>query len=152
ITADQAVFSCAITTDNVMSCWGDNRFGQLGTGDTETKLFPTRVSNLDPNVSKAANGAGQTCAQTGDGGLLCWGRNNSGQLGTGDLLPRPLPTKIDIPGGIDRLSAGAAFTCVRGADSSLYCFGANEHGQLGLGSTTEQPKPTSVAPLAKNVT
>src|SRR6185369_8967782 len=43
ITADRAVYACAITTDNVLWCWGDNRFGQLGTGDTTTKLVPARV-------------------------------------------------------------------------------------------------------------
>jgi alpha-tubulin suppressor-like RCC1 family protein len=151
ITADQAVFTCAITTDSVMLCWGDNRSGQLGTGDTDPRLSPTQVSTI-VNVSKAANGAGQTCAQTGDGALYCWGRNGAGQLGTGDLVSRPTPTKIALPVAVDRLSAGAGFTCARGVDSSLFCFGANDHGQLGLGSTTPTPKPASVAPLAGQVT
>jgi alpha-tubulin suppressor-like RCC1 family protein len=151
ITSDRAVFTCAITTDNALSCWGDNRFGQLGTGDKAQTSVPTRVTALDANISRAANGAGHTCAQTTDGKLLCWGRNDSGQLGTGDLTQHLSPTPITLPIAIERLSAGGTSTCARGTDSTLLCFGANEHGQLGLGTTTQQPKPTSVAPLAGKV-
>src|SRR5262249_35792572 len=130
ITADRAVYGCAITTDNALWCWGDNRFGQLGTGDTISKLVPTRVNGLTGEASKATNGAGHMCAQLADGALYCWGRNAAGQLGTGDTQPHLLPVKIDLPVPIDRLSAGASFTCARGGDSSLWCFGANEQGQL----------------------
>jgi alpha-tubulin suppressor-like RCC1 family protein len=151
ITADRAVFGCAITNDNVLSCWGDNRSGQLGTGDTETKLIPTRVGGLVGDVAKATNGAGHGCAQMSNGALYCWGGNAAGQLGTGDTQPHPLPVKVDMPVAVDRLSAGASFTCVRGVDNSLWCFGANEHGQLGLGNTTAQTKPMSVAPLSGQV-
>jgi alpha-tubulin suppressor-like RCC1 family protein len=148
ITSDRAVFTCAITTDNALSCWGDNRFGQLGTGGKDPQLVPTPVSS---DISKAASGAGHSCAQTTEGKLLCWGRNDAGQLGTGDLVSHDVPTPITLPIAIERLSNGGTSTCVRGTDATLYCFGANEHGQLGIGSTTAQPKPTAVAPLAGKV-
>jgi alpha-tubulin suppressor-like RCC1 family protein len=151
ISADRAVYGCAITTDNALSCWGDNRFGQLGTGDTSSKLLPTRVNGLPGEVSKATNGAGHMCAQLSDGALFCWGRNTAGQLGTGDLQPHLVPVKVDLPVPVDRLSAGGSFTCARGTDSSLWCFGANEQGQLGIGNTTQQTKPASVTPLAGQV-
>jgi alpha-tubulin suppressor-like RCC1 family protein len=151
ITSDRAVFACAITTDNTLYSWGDNRFGQLGTGDSDTRPAPAKIDTLSGQVSRATNGAGHSCLQTADGTLYCWGRNNAGQLGTGDTTSHPTPTKIDIPISVDRLSAGGSFTCARGGDSSLWCFGANEHGQLGIGNTMQQPKPTNVEPLAGQV-
>jgi alpha-tubulin suppressor-like RCC1 family protein len=151
ISSDLAAFGCAITTDNALSCWGDNRFGQLGVGDTQARVTPARIDSLGAEVSKATNGAGHTCAQTTDGSLYCWGRNSAGQLGTGDAQPRLEPAKIEIPIVVDRLSAGAAFTCARGADGSLSCWGANEHGQLGIGSVAPQNKPTAVTALGTQV-
>jgi len=147
ITSDLAAFACAVTTDNRLSCWGDNRFGQLGTGDMETKLAPVGVDGIDGEVAHAANGAGHTCAETADGALWCWGRNTAGQLGTGDTASRSAPEKITIPIVVDRLTAGATFTCARGSDGSIYCFGANEFGQLGLGNNMPQTKPTKVTVL-----
>lgn len=147
ITSDQSVFGCAVTTDNKLSCWGDNRFGQLGTGDQDPRLAPTRVDALSGEVTKATNGAGHTCAELADGSLWCWGKNTAGQLGTGDMTSRPTPAKVAMPVAVDRLSAGASFTCARGADGSLHCFGSNEYGQLGLGNVMPQTKPVKVPML-----
>jgi alpha-tubulin suppressor-like RCC1 family protein len=151
VTSDQAVFGCAITTDNRLSCWGDNRFGQLGTGDHDARSKPAGVDGIPGEISKATNGAGHTCAETSDGALYCWGRNTAGQLGLGDLDPRDTPQKVTMPISIERLSAGAAFTCARGTDGSLYCFGSNEYGQLGIGSNAPQNAPMKVMGIASVV-
>jgi alpha-tubulin suppressor-like RCC1 family protein len=148
ITSDLAVSACAITTANQLLCWGDNRFGQLGTGDQEAKLTPSRVDGFGGEIVKAASGAGHTCAETAEGGLYCWGRNAIGQLGMGDDKARTTPAKVAMPVAVDRLSAGASFTCARGVDGSLFCFGANEYGQLGLGHNLPQSRPTKVQALA----
>ena len=36
--------ACAVTTDGNVLCWGGNRFGQLGVGDTGPRLAPTGVA------------------------------------------------------------------------------------------------------------
>jgi alpha-tubulin suppressor-like RCC1 family protein len=151
ITSDLGVFGCAITTDNRLSCWGDNRFGQLGTGNRDRQTKPAVVSGIPSDIAKATNGAGHTCAETADGALYCWGRNTAGQLGTGDTNPRDLPTQIPLPVSVERLSAGAAFTCARGTDGTLYCFGSNEYGQLGIGTNVAQTKPIKVDGLSSVV-
>jgi alpha-tubulin suppressor-like RCC1 family protein len=151
ITSDLGVFGCAITTDNQLSCWGDNRFGQLGTGDRDPRPKPAGVSGIASDIAKATNGAGHTCAETADGALYCWGRNTAGQLGTGDNDNRDVPTRVTLPITIERLSAGAQFTCARGTDGSLYCFGSNEYGQLGIGSNVAQKTPVKVPGLSSVV-
>ena len=39
------VSTCGVTTGGVAYCWGDNEYGQLGTGNTSSFLVPTKVSN-----------------------------------------------------------------------------------------------------------
>ena len=43
---------CALLTSDSVECWGDNGYGQLGTGDTTNRLTPTMVSGLsgEPEV------------------------------------------------------------------------------------------------------
>ncbi len=36
--------ACAVTADRRVLCWGANRYGQLGVGDTEPRLVPTEVA------------------------------------------------------------------------------------------------------------
>jgi alpha-tubulin suppressor-like RCC1 family protein len=121
---------------------------------------PITVDGLNPftgAVRVAIDGSfacaivhGSTAAE-----IWCWGNNTHGQLGTGDLMPRPYPTKVMTTTmgasqitvfGSDQQSAAA---CVSSGDQGQYvfCWGANESGQLGLGAATTSPvlTPTAVA-------
>ena len=40
----QRSHACVLTVTSEVACWGDNRYGQLGVGDTEARLEPTRVA------------------------------------------------------------------------------------------------------------
>lgn len=71
---------CALTKkDGLVRCWGFNRRGQLGHGDTEERFDPTVVRGLKDIVSIAA-GDQHTCALDKDGNLWCWGSDQYGQL------------------------------------------------------------------------
>lgn len=145
VSSDSGVFTCAVTTDNALHCWGGNRFGQLGTGDTELRATPTRVTGLGNDVARASNGGGHACAHTADGKLWCWGKNLGGQLGLGTTSPELAPKQVDVGGlSVERLATGANFTCARGADGSLWCWGENGMGQLGLGDLSPRTSPTRV--------
>ena len=39
--------SCALLEDGSVDCWGNNDYGQLGTGDWTSTLIPTAVLGLD---------------------------------------------------------------------------------------------------------
>jgi alpha-tubulin suppressor-like RCC1 family protein len=76
--------SCA-TVAGALWCWGSNIYGSTGTG--QASLTPRPVS--DPRggqltgVDRVVAHYAHACAFMRDGRLLCWGRNNQGELGDG---------------------------------------------------------------------
>ena len=38
------MYTCALTSDGGLWCWGDNTFGQLGIGSTVLQTYPVAVS------------------------------------------------------------------------------------------------------------
>jgi alpha-tubulin suppressor-like RCC1 family protein len=79
--------SCGVTTASDVACWGGNGNGQIGTAS-----MTLRVPFLLPNLKAAevaasgiGTGAGShSCAISRDRlTVLCWGRNDVGQLGNG---------------------------------------------------------------------
>jgi alpha-tubulin suppressor-like RCC1 family protein len=120
ISADAAGFTCAIDTQNRLFCWGDNRWGELGTPN-ERELSPVPV-NLPGAPSVAAIGAGHICVLDAAGAATCFGNNSNSQLGVPG--PNSPPGPIRVEGVLaDKIVAGAHHTCVRTTLSYLLCFG-----------------------------
>ena len=78
--------TCVSASDGSSSCWGDDVFGQLGDGPGVPSLrgAPVAVTGLTSVISIAA-GESHTCVAADDGSAFCWGNNDSGQLGNGDI-------------------------------------------------------------------
>jgi alpha-tubulin suppressor-like RCC1 family protein len=89
-----------------------------------------------------AVGDGFSCIVRENGTVSCWGRNEKGQLGTGDTQHSGLPKSVVVGegedaeelGGVVQISAGQEFVCALRDDDSVWCWGANESGQLGTGT------------------
>jgi len=73
-------FTCGLTTDRRVFCWGDNAVGELGNGSTTASLTPTAIQTTEQFTALAA-GLGHVCAIAATGAAYCWGANNTGQLG-----------------------------------------------------------------------
>jgi alpha-tubulin suppressor-like RCC1 family protein len=81
-------FDCALLTNGSVHCWGANDFGQLGFGDTTPRREPGGAVDLGtPTVTAITAGGGHACALAGSQ-IKCWGRNDRGQLGLGDVQTR----------------------------------------------------------------
>ncbi|MCB9749641.1 MAG: DUF4215 domain-containing protein [Myxococcales bacterium] len=93
---------------------------------------------LEPVISLAAGGL-HTCAVLYGGGLRCWGRSDTCQLGLGDFksvgddeLPHTVP-RVDVGAPVQSVAAGRFHTCALLQDGRLRCWGNNLFGQLGYG-------------------
>jgi len=84
-------------------CWGRDYDGQLGIGPAKDPERcgggnlpvcnrPVRVGN-ESDWTAIALGAFHSCGLR-DERLYCWGRNDRGQLGLGDVRSRDLPTEV----------------------------------------------------------
>ena len=148
--------TCVILGNGQVKCWGDNDFGQLGLGDIEPRNDPP-LEFVDLGLGRTARAiaAGQkhTCAILDTYNVKCWGGNDFGQLGLGDVEHRgdesdDLSTDDEIEEEMgDHLStvdlgegriaraivASYNYTCVLLDDGGIKCWGDNYYGQLGLG-------------------
>jgi alpha-tubulin suppressor-like RCC1 family protein len=78
-------FSCALTTQGGVKCWGNNGFGQLGNNPAPhknvSKYSPVDVYRLSSGVRAISAGFWTACAVMRNGGAKCWGNNGFGMLG-----------------------------------------------------------------------
>ena len=142
--------TCAVRTDNTVSCWGSNVWGELGNGTTNADVgsnVPVPVSNLS-TATAVSVGDGHVCAllNTGkDGGpVQCWGYNNHGQLGNGTTADSSIPVAVTGITTAMAVSAGSQYSCALLKDGSVQCWGDNSVGQLGDGLTLESHSPVTV--------
>jgi alpha-tubulin suppressor-like RCC1 family protein len=153
IDVSAAGHTCAVLQVGEIKCWGANEVGQLGQGDrVDRGQLPAQMGDallpidLGPAPwRRVVTGATHTCVLHSVGTVKCWGKNEAGELGQGDLLDR-----IGKPGELlDDVSvkpahfalglyAGQGLTCTKLDDQKLYCWGRGGHGQLGLDS--DQPR------------
>jgi hypothetical protein len=141
--------TCAVLADNSVRCWGQNNFGQLGIGssDTSAHYTPETVQGIPASftVSSLDIGTGHVCASSTAGEAWCWGRFMYGRLGTTASSNVTTATRTAILSGVaTQVSAGADHTCVV-VGAGVMCFGRNQSGQSGQpNSTTAFSTPTAV--------
>jgi len=142
--------ACVVDQEGVVWCAGDNQWGQLGTGQCgewgEWQNEPVKVMVLSGIRSReVAVGDGFACALAETGKVYCWGRNDSGQLGSGEgAVPDPCkvssvePVPLEGKGLMLATSPamdGVDSACALTEDGLVWCWGSQvplEDGSLGL--------------------
>jgi len=155
-----ANFTCAATTNGEAMCWGEGSSGQLGGGVAASSPTPTAVTDSTGNaplggVVAISAGFENSCALANGGTVLCWGANNSGQLGngnTGSASSVPVAV-VNSTGqspltGVLAISSGLDDTCAVTGGGAALCWGANGNGQLGNGNTADSSVPVNVSSLS----
>lgn len=152
--------TCALHRNGTVSCWGDNRNGQLGRSETRTEDnrlsgVPLLVSGISGAIKISAGGR-NTCALLGDGSISCWG-NNYAQLADGEsgrdlesndtdeLEFSALPVNVSGIEDARDIAVGEYHVCAIHEDGSVSCWGRNLTGEIGSGnagfsSYTEEPQ------------
>lgn len=145
--------TCALLTTGGVKCWGFNSYGQIGDGTTADKNTPTYVSGLESGVAQIVAAGNHTCALLTAGGVKCWGRNYSGQLGDGTNIDKNTPTSVSgLDSGVAQLEGGTFHTCALLTTGGVMCWGDNYNGQLGDGTWVSKNLPTAVSALTSGVT
>jgi E3 ubiquitin-protein ligase HERC3 len=156
--------TCSVMTDAQqrarVKCWGINSGGQLGLDDsTDRGEMPGQMGAdlpfvklpLSPadgrNVVQVTVGDGHACVLLDDASVMCWGDNQYGQLGRGDLVTplgvswnpmskvKAVPLALEPGDKVTSITAGGFSTCALTEFGHVYCWGRNERGELGLGDT-----------------
>ncbi len=88
--------TCARNSNGLLFCWGDDGFGQLGDGGTNTDLHaPDGVLAGGANDWRAFDaGIFHTCALIEAKRAFCWGYDGSGRLGNGDAGDQSRPDEV----------------------------------------------------------
>jgi alpha-tubulin suppressor-like RCC1 family protein len=128
--------SCAIG-DGQLWCWGDpEAVGQ-------DKSFMERIGTLD-DWTEVSAGQNHVCGISTSMGILCFGKNDRGQLGQPDLQDRAAPTSLSNgpPAGPPlHVLAGVGYTCaIFGTAATdtmgeLFCWGENGDLEITANNT-----------------
>jgi len=156
-------YTCALLDNDDIKCWGDNRYGALGIGDTNHRgdnagEMGDALPRVDFGIGLKAKAisAGKyhhTCALLDDNSVKCWGYNGYGDLGLGTTASigdaqgeiaqqAPVDLGREFVSGVVRMY-GAKAIAVGGDHScalldttgALKCWGRNNNGELGIGNT-----------------
>ena len=141
--------TCALLTSDVVKCWGNNEYGQLGDGTKWPTPGTTKVSVPGlSGVTAISSGSYHTCALLSSGGVMCWGYNIYGQVGSGGQTYQYVPALVTGLSGVIAISSGTYHTCALLDSGQVKCWGRNNSGQLGDGTTTDRASATSVTGLS----
>ncbi|MFZ4719651.1 MAG: fibronectin type III domain-containing protein [Ilumatobacteraceae bacterium] len=143
------VETCAILDNDALKCWGYNSWGVLGQGDKA--LRGHTPGTMGDNLPAIDLGTGRhavqveaylsACALLDNGTVKCWGMNESGIGGQGDVAIRGdgpgemgdnLPS---VPLGTGRTATsivmGYQSACAVLDNAAMKCWGNNSGGQAG---------------------
>lgn len=141
--------TCALTATGGVKCWGYNAFGQLGDDTTTERHTPVAVCDdsscageLDDIEGITTAMLGQfSCALADSGTILCWGKNDTRQLGEdtaetctygmSNIDCSTTPIQVEDIDDATMVSAGGHHACAIVDEDAVSCWGSNLQGQLG---------------------
>lgn len=156
ISGPRTDYTCIISNDGALKCWGQNGSGQLGLEDQIDRLEPP-ITNVDLGddfeLIQISMGDRHNCVLSLNNKIKCFGINNHGQLGiettsTEGNSPNEMGNDLAYVNlGADfipvKVYSGRTFNCALSNASTVKCWGDNSDGQLGLGDTDKRGNRTN---------
>jgi alpha-tubulin suppressor-like RCC1 family protein len=136
--------------DGTLWTWGLNQDGQLGLGDTFTRLSPTQVGTLTDwryiEASYNANDGFMGALRTNNT-LWMWGNGVGGRLGNGSTAAQSVPVQVGTLTNWSNIALGNSHTVAVKTDGTLWAWGLGSSGQIGNGSTASRSSPVQIGTL-----
>jgi alpha-tubulin suppressor-like RCC1 family protein len=150
----------AATATGTVYAWGQNHYGQLGSGaSNEFSSTPVAVLVLPAGatITALSGSSMHSLAAASNGTAYAWGQNAPfGLLGDGTTTNHPTPVAISLPAGVTfkALAAGVYHNLAVGSNGTAYVWGTNTDGQLGDGTSDLESilAPAAVKGLPTGVT
>lgn len=127
--------TCGIATNATGWCWGENSYGQVGSGTTADRRTPYR---LPGRWRTLASSELVTCGVRTDGSGWCWGRNVEGSVGNGGFAEATVPSRV--PGTWRSLRPGLAVHGIT-TDGGGWTWGATGQWNQATGLPDGVPTP-----------
>lgn len=115
--------TCALHGSGLISCWGDNGRGQLGSNAMAPFKREVPPPGGRPWRQLIATGRDGQCASPGGPEVWCWG----------NVLSQHAPMRETALEGVRAIGAGDGMACVLDGGGLLHCAGNNGQGQFGTG-------------------
>lgn len=129
-------FTCVLTINSEVKCWGYGAKGQLGNGlttnigDANNEMGDNLAVTLT-GVHKVAAATDATCAVMKDLSVRCWGLG--GRIGYDDTTQRNTPgPRVNMGGNVVDINGGTDTFCAVFNDGQAKCWGNGDHGKLGI--------------------
>lgn len=151
--------TCGVLQDYTPLCWGSSDFGELGHGG---QAVPGLSGAEAPHPLHGGHhavhidaGHYATCMTADTAWGWCWGRGDSGQLGTGTTWDAWTPQYVTagivhgerstVNVNFVSMSVGLQHACGLTREHVVFCWGRGTDGQLGAGPIRYSPLPVRVA-------
>jgi alpha-tubulin suppressor-like RCC1 family protein len=148
---------CGLSRYGYVYCWGNGTAGALGNGLTSSSGTPVQVLAVGggaylSGIVDLTSGLAP-CALTSAGGVVCWGNNQDGALGTTEIpntSSSSIPVQVmgvggtGVLSGIKAISGGSRHVCAVSNAGAVYCWGHNANGKLGNGTSSPANTPVQV--------
>jgi alpha-tubulin suppressor-like RCC1 family protein len=121
-------YSCAVTSQGGVVCWGTNRQGRIGVADADSTVGRIPAPRGTRFVEVSVGGT-HTCAVTADGDGYCWGLGIDGRLGgaadarCGPFECSATPVRVELGERLTHIAAGGSSSCATTATGRAYCWG-----------------------------
>lgn len=125
--------TCAVMSDGKVKCWGRNGRGELGLGDSSSRMRATAVPDLS-SVKQISMGYQHACALLQSGQVKCWGETREGA--TGHMESNKKPALVPNLSNVDEIATGAGVSCALIRGGKVKCWGDRYDGKLGDGGST----------------
>ena len=145
-----SVTCAAIKTNGTLWTWGNNSYGKLGDGNSSAssrRSSPSQVGALT-DWAQISGGNLSFAAVKTDGTLWAWGRNNVGQLGTGNVVYRFSPVQVGALTTWSQVAVNYDVVKSVQTDGTLWAWGWGSNGAIGYGDNISRSSPVQIGGLS----